>query len=219
MLNSLPHQTNLTQDGWIEVICGCMFSGKSTEGGKRITKELIAKNRRPHIFIPREAKREVTIFETGETINTEGKMVSRTGKTFEATEFDQNNPSQILTFIRQLDKMPTTVIVEEAHFCNNSLVDICKELAETFHLRVIVIGLDQTFDDKGFGPIPALMVEAEFITKELAVCTECGSQNASKSWLDSRAREKLDGKVLVGDKQYLALCRHCKNKFKNQFNS
>ena len=217
MLNTLPHQTNLTQDGWIEVICGCMFSGKSTEGGKRVTKELLAKNRRPHIFVPREAKREVTISETGETVDTEGKMVSRTGKIFEATEFDKNNPSQIITFIRQLDSLPTTIVIEEAHFCDLALVDVCKELAETFRLRVIVVGLDQTFDDNGFGPMPALMVEAEFITKELAVCVECGSQNASKSWLDSRAREQLDGKVLVGDTQYLALCRHCKNKYKNQF--
>lgn len=204
------NHANLMQNGWIEVICGCMFSGKSSEGAKRISKELLAKNRELKIFIPVESRREVTLTQNGEKVNTAGKMISRTGKMFEAIEFPKDQPEIILEHIDNAERKPTTVVIEEAHFCAPSLVDICKKLAEEYKLRVIVIGLDQTFEDKGFGPIPALMVEAEFVSKELAVCVNCGSQNASKSWLDPRAREQLQGDVLIGDEQYVALCRHCK---------
>lgn len=218
MNNSAQINNPLSNQGWIEVICGCMFSGKSTEGAKRVTKEILAKNRKPIIFVPIEARRKVTITETGEIIDTVGKMVSRTGKVFEAIEFNKDNPNEIINYLNNSQSQATTVVIEEAHFCNNNLVDVCKHLAETLKLRVIVVGLDQTFDDQGFGPIPALMVEAEFITKELAVCVECGSQSANKSWLDTRARDQLQGKILVGDEQYLALCRHCKKKFRERFN-
>jgi len=204
------NQSNLIQDGWIEVICGCMFSGKSSEGAKRIGKELLSKNRKLLIFIPEEARREVTLTQSGEKINTAGKMISRTGKMYQAIEFPKDKPEAILEYIEKETERPTTVVIEEAHFCAPTLIAVCKKLAEEYRCRVIVIGLDQTFEDAGFGPMPQLMVEAEFVTKELAVCVHCGSQNASKSWLDPEARQKLEGEILVGDEQYIALCRHCK---------
>jgi thymidine kinase len=195
-----------------------MFSGKSTEGSKRITKELYDKKRKVVIFTPKEAEREVNISDTGEKVCTGGKMVCRNGKTFNAIEFPKSDPEKILIYFKNNSDLPTTVVIEEAHFCASSLVQVCKTLAEDYKLRVIVIGLDQTFDAQGFGPIPALMVEAEFVTKELAVCVECGSQNASKSWLDTRVRGQLQEKILVGDDQYIALCRHCWKKYKEQYN-
>lgn len=212
-----PIETQTNKDGWIEVICGCMFSGKSTEAAKRVAKELLAKNREVLIFTPQESKREITLSESGTTVNTAGKLVSRNGKVFNAIEFPKDQPSYILQYIESQNKPITTVVIEEAHFCHFSLVPVCKRLAEDYKLRVIVVGLDQTFDDEGFGPVPALMVEAEFVTKELAVCVECGSQTANKSWLDKNARQQLEGKILVGDSQYIALCRHCKNKFKKEY--
>jgi len=218
-LNNETPEKGLMQQGWIEVICGCMFSGKSAEGAKRITKELFDKRRRVLIFTPTESKRQVCLSDTGEKIETDGKMVSRNGRSFTAIEFPQNTPDFILEYLSKLPEMPTTVVIEEAHFVNSDLVRVCKILAENLKLRVIVIGLDQTFDAQGFGPIPALMVEAEFVTKELAVCVECGSQNASKSWLDTRARSALQEKILVGDDQYVALCRHCWKKYREQYES
>jgi len=210
-------EVNTNQDGWIEVICGCMFSGKSTEAAKRIAKELLAKNREVLIFVPQEARREITLSDSGTSVSTSGKLVSRNGKSFEAIEFPKDHPSYILQYIENYNRPITTVVIEEAHFAHFSLVQVCKHLAEDYKLRVIVVGLDQTFDDEGFGPIPALMVEAEFVTKELAVCVECGSQTANKSWLDQNVRSQLAGKILVGDEQYVALCRHCKNRYKKRF--
>lgn len=217
LLQIKPPNIETNKEGWIEVICGCMFSGKSTEAAKRIEKELLSKNREVLIFTPQESKRDIIISETGKNMNTSGKLVSRNGKVFSAIEFPKDQPSLIFQYIEQFNPKVTTVVIEEAHFCHFSLVQVCKKLAEDYKLRVIVVGLDQTFDDEGFGPIPALMVEAEFVTKELAVCVECGSQTANKSWLDKNARQQLAGKILVGDKQYIALCRHCKNQFKKQY--
>jgi thymidine kinase len=197
-----------------------MFSGKSTEGSKHVSKEQLSKVRQPIIFTPLEAKRKLTLAESGIEVDTTQKMCSRAGSSFSAIEFTKDNPSVIVNHVQELlaaGKTITTVIIEEAHFCSMDLVQVAKQLAEVFNMRVIVIGLDQTFDDIGFGPVPALMVEAEFVTKELAVCVNCGSFLASKSWLDTRAREDLTGKVLVGDKSYQALCRHCKREFRQNF--
>jgi len=207
----------LVRPGWIEVIVGCMFSGKSGEGAKRVIKELLSKIRKPLIFTPIQARRKVTLAETGEEVDTTGKMVSRNGKVFSAIEFDGDHPEQILEIVRQQPDT-TTVIIEESHFCSDDLVRVCKVLAEELRLRVIVIGLDQTFRGQGFGPMPALLAEAEMIHKELAVCTECGSQNASKSWLDTRAHDQVEeGERLAGDKQYQAVCRHCFNKLVEEY--
>ncbi|MBU1132365.1 thymidine kinase [Patescibacteria group bacterium] len=218
MQEDAMQKSGLIQDGWIEVICGCMFSGKSEEGGKRVTKEKLSKSRIPIIFVPRKSQRKLTLTFKQEQVDATGKMVSRNGKSFDGIEFSTSNPDEIIDFIREMTDPPTTVVIEEAHFCSDELVEVCKKLAEEFRLRVIVIGLDQKFNGEGFGPIPRLMVEAEMVTKELAVCTECGSQNASKSWLDSRERKSLEnGSILVGDTQYVALCRHCYREFEKNF--
>lgn len=198
--------TPMVRAGWIEVITGCMFAGKTEEAMKRITKERYSPDRHVVIFAPKIAKRCVTLTDEKE-VDTAGKMVSRSGKVLECIEFDETNPWEI---VQKLSPGVTTVVIEEAHFCNHELVKVCKHLAEKCKIRVIVIGLDQTFDEEPFGPMPAFMAEAEYVTKELATCTECGSQNASKSWLDSRAIDNVqEGKILVGDKQYRAVCRHC----------
>ncbi|MFA6537393.1 MAG: hypothetical protein WCT18_03255 [Patescibacteria group bacterium] len=207
----IPHP--LIRQGYIEVIVGCMFSGKSEEAAKRVTKESFDKNRKLLIFTPRKANREVTLTKSHKKINTYNQMVSRSGKIFPAISFDENNPWEILSYVEDYLKEHddlTTVVIEEAHFCDKDLVKVVKLLAEKYLLRVIVVGLDQTFDEEPFATVLLIMTEAEFVTKELAVCFKCGSQSASKSWLDTRALGKVEkGKILVGDKCYKPVCRHC----------
>lgn len=197
----------LVRDGWIEVICGCMYSGKSREAHKRLEKESLSKKRKALIFTPDRGRRQMTITATQEQVDTKDKVVTRAGGCLEAIEFPWNNPAVLFEYVTpEID----TILIEEGHFCSPELVAVCKTLAEKHNLRVIVAGLDQTFAGEGFGPMPALMVEAELLSKELAVCMECGSQNASKSWLDTRVRGQVqNGQVLVGDEQYRAVCRHC----------
>jgi len=216
----MPEQ-GMIRDGWIEVVVGCMFSGKSNEAAKRVEKEMFSRDRTVLIFTPRQGRRKVTITTNGKKQSNKNKLLSRAGKAFKAIEFDGGKPDQIITRVKRTlagGGKITTVAIEEGHFCAPELVRVCKTLAEKFMLRVIVAGLDQTFAGDGFGPIPALMVEAEYVTKELAVCTQCGSQNASKSWLDTRVKAKVKkGEILVGDKQYAAVCRHCYNKLVQKY--
>jgi thymidine kinase len=205
----------LVRDGWIEVICGCMRSGKSREAYKRIEKEILSRERKVRVFTPDRGRRQMTITATQKQIDTKDKIVTRAGDMLDAIEFPWNNPSVILEHLApEID----TILIEEAHFCTTELVEVCRTAAEKFHLRVIVAGLDQTFTGEGFGPMPALMVEAELLDKELAVCMECGSQNASKSWLDTRVRNQVEnGDVLVGDEQYRAVCRHCYRELQQKY--
>lgn len=210
----------LMKNGTIEVITGCMFSGKSEEAGKRITKELLAKNRHVLIFTPKEARREIKTI-TGEIVDTSCRLVSRGfSRSYDAIEFPKDSPREILNHVQQLiqeQKPLTTVVIEEAHFCSNELVEVCEILANQYQLRVIVVGLDLTFDNKPFTTVTTLMAVAEFIKKELAVCDECGSHGACKSWLDSREISKAKGNILVGNTQYKALCRHCYEDYRKKY--
>lgn len=211
----------LIRSGYIEVIVGCMFSGKSEEGAKRVTKESYARDRKVLIFTPNKANRVVKLAGSRKNVNTENKMVSRCGKKFPAVNFNENDPWEILRHVENyLDKHTdlTTVVIEEAHFCDIDLVAVVKILAEKYLLRIIVIGLDQNFESEPFAVVSQIMAEAEFITKELAVCFKCGSQNASKSWLDTRMLNNVEtGKILVGDKCYKPVCRHCYLELKEKY--
>lgn len=204
--------------GWIEVICGCMFSGKSESANQIISREKHSKLRRVLSFDPECGKRQITC-NNGESIDTGGKTASRSGVFHEAIVVRADNPRQIIEHIKHLpsDEQPTTVIIEEAHFFSMDLFAVCKELADEYNIRVIAVGLDQDFEGKPFGPVPSLMVEADYIEKNRAVCNECGHLDASKTWLDTREVNKASGNILVGDKQYKALCRHCWKKYKEQY--
>jgi len=209
----------MIREGWIEVVVGCMFSGKSDESGKRIEREKRSKFRNVLNFVPIEARREVEL-SNGEKVDTTEKVVSRSGKIFQAVEFERKKPEQILDYVKKhlaQGLKLTTVAIEEAHFCEPTLLDVVRTLAEVYKLRVIVVGLDQDFAGNGFGPIPSIMAEAEFVKKELAVCTMCGSQNASKSWLDPEAQKDAKGNILVGSDPYAAVCRHCHRDLRERY--
>ena len=182
--------------GWIEVICGSMFSGK--------TEELIRRLKRAEY-----AKLEVEIFKPLiDTRYSEEEVVSHDATTIRSTPVESSG--NILLLTGNVD----VVGIDEAQFFDNNLIDVCNQLANN-GIRVIVAGLDMDYLGKPFGPIPALMAEAEYITKVHAICMQCG--NLAQY---SHRITKSDKLVLLGEKdEYEPLCRVCYNKAINENNS
>lgn len=174
--------------GWIEVICGSMFSGK--------TEELIRRLKRARI-----AKLSVEIFKPGvDNRYDEAKVVSHDANEIMSTPVPASG--NILLMANEVD----VVGIDEAQFFDDGLPEVCSQLANQ-GIRVIVAGLDMDFKGKPFGPMPALLAMAEYITKVHAVCVKCGSlAQYSHRTVHS---EKL---VLLGETDaYEPLCRECFN--------
>ncbi|MGB4206276.1 MAG: thymidine kinase [Bacteroidales bacterium] len=175
--------------GWIEVIVGSMFSGK--------TEELIRRLKRAKI-----AKQKVEIFKPAvDHRYHESNVVSHDENVVQSTAVQ--SASQILLYVNDAD----VIGIDEAQFFDNQLSDVCNSLANS-GIRVIVAGLDMDFQGNPFGPIPALMATAEYVTKVHAVCIECGN-------LAQHSHRTVDDKSLVvlGEKDiYEPLCRSCFNK-------
>ena len=172
--------------GWIEVVCGSMFSGK--------TEELIRRLNRARI-----AKQKVEIFKPAiDTRYDEDDVVSHDSNTVSSTAVE--NASQILFYADEFD----VVAIDEAQFFGNDLVGVCNELAAKGK-RVIVAGLDMDYLGKPFGPIPELMASAEYVTKVHAICMKCGSLASY-----SHRTVKNDNLVVLGETDsYEPLCRAC----------
>lgn len=172
--------------GWIEVIVGSMFSGK--------TEELIRRLRRAEI-----AKQQVEIFKpTIDTRYSTSEVVSHNENSIRSTAID--NSSTILLLAGNMD----VIGIDEAQFFDENLVEVCNKLAD-MGIRVIVAGLDMDFRGEPFGPIPGLMACAEFVTKVHAVCMRCGHIAHFSHRLSDT--EKL---VMLGEKDsYEPLCREC----------
>ena len=172
--------------GWIEVIAGCMFSGK--------TEELIRRIRRAQI-----AKQTVAIFKPKvDTRFSNDHIVSHSELKLLSTSVGHS--SDILALARDAQ----VVGVDEAQFFDMGLVDVAESLAAEGK-RVIIAGLDQDYRGKPFEPMPQLLCVAEYITKTLAICMVCGNP-ADRTQRTTRASER----VLVGAKEaYEARCRHC----------
>ncbi len=172
--------------GCIEVICGSMFSGK--------TEELIRRLKRAKI-----ARQKVEIFKPAIDVRyDEINVVSHDQNAIQST------PIQHITEIMLLAHDIEVVGIDEAQFFDNELTNVCNYLANQ-GIRVIVAGLDMDFAGKPFGPIPALLASAEYVTKVRAVCMNCGdlAQYSHRKVSD----EKL---VLLGEKDtYEPLCRKC----------
>ena len=144
------------QFGWIEVICGSMFSGK--------TEELIRRLRRAQF-----AKQRVEIFKPSvDTRYDEDNVVSHQGTEIRST------PVPAAANIRILADGCDVVGIDEAQFFDEEIVAVCNDLANS-GIRVIVAGLDMDFKGQPFGPMPALMATAEYVTKVHAVCTRTGN--------------------------------------------
>jgi len=175
--------------GWIEVICGSMFSGK--------TEELIRRLRRAEY-----AKLKVEIFKPLiDTRYSEEEVVSHDETTIRSTPVDSSG--NILLLTGDVD----VVGIDEAQFFDKNLVDVCTQLANS-GIRVVVAGLDMDYLGKPFGPMPELMARAEYVTKVHAICMQCG--NLAQF---SHRIAKSDKLVLLGEKsEYEPLCRVCFNK-------
>jgi thymidine kinase len=185
MMEFQPHAVPI-ETGWIEVIAGCMFSGK--------TEELIRRLRRAEI-----AKQNVKIFKPA--------IDNRYSSNDIVSHSEQSLPSLIVENAKQIleNTGDAQVIgVDEAQFFDLELVDVCKELADKGK-RVIVAGLDQDYRGLPFEPMPQLLAVAEYITKTLAICVECGNP-ANRTQRKVASSER----VLVGaEDSYEARCRKC----------
>ena len=179
--------------GWIEVVCGSMFSGK--------TEELIRRVKRATI-----AKQKVQVFKPGvDTRYVHKKVTSHSGAQFQATPVA--NAAEIL---QRLDPDTEVVAIDEAQFFDLGVADVANELADR-GLRVIVAGLDMDFRGAPFGPIPVLLAQAELIDKLQAICQVCGAPaSRSQRLINGRPAAFDDPVILVGaDEVYEARCRVC----------
>lgn len=185
-MEGLPQNLVPKNTGWIEVICGCMFSGK--------TEELIRRLRRAQI-----AKQEVSIFKPRiDTRYSPEHIVSHSDQSIVSHPVD--DASEILT----LGLEAQVIGVDEAQFFKLNLVDVCETLASRGK-RVIVAGLDQDYRGKPFEPIPQLLAVAEYITKTLAICVVCGNP-ADRTQRKTHQHDR----VVIGAKDiYEARCRRC----------
>lgn len=185
MMELSPHA--MPKDtGWIEVIAGCMFSGK--------TEELIRRLRRAKI-----AKQNVKIFKP--------KIDNRYSENNIVSHSEQTLPSILIENINEVLKYSAdaqVIGIDEAQFFNNEIVDICNKLANEGK-RVIVAGLDQDYRGLPFEPMPQLLAIAEYITKTLAICVVCGNP-ADKTQRTSGTSELVQ--VGASD-SYEARCRKC----------
>ena len=183
---------NSQQIGWIEVICGSMFSGK--------TEELIRRLKRAEF-----AKQKTLIFKpTTDVRYSKSKVVSH--------DFNEiiSKPVSSSKEIIQLSKDIDVVALDEAQFFDDGIVDVCNKLANGGK-RVIVAGLDMDYEGNPFGPMPNLMAIAEFVTKVHAICTKTGNL-ANYSHRISKSKDL----VLLGEREeYEPLSRLA---FKENFN-
>ena len=186
----LENSTNNQQPrGWIEVICGSMFSGK--------TEELIRRLKRAKI-----AKQRVEIFKPGIDVRyDEEDVVSHDANKIRSTPVESSQ--NVLLLANDVD----VIGIDEVQFFDEELPAVCNELANR-GIRVIAAGLDMDFQGKPFGPMPALIATAEYVTKVHAICMRCGDL------------AHISHRTVVGDKlvmlgeteSYEPLCRACFNK-------
>ena len=174
--------------GWIEVVCGSMFSGKTEELIRRLKRAEFA-NQKVEIFKPKI-----------DTRYNEKKVVSHNKTTITSTPV--NSSDEILKLASDIE----VVGIDEAQFFDENLPDVCEKLANNGS-RVIVAGLDMDFLGNPFGPIPTLLSKAEFVTKVHAICLGCGDLAQF-----SHRKTNDDNLVMLGEVQeYEPLCRKCYN--------
>ncbi|MBK7230255.1 MAG: thymidine kinase [Ignavibacteriales bacterium] len=179
--HAVPRET-----GWIEVIAGCMFSGK--------TEELIRRLRRAKI-----AKQKVVIFKPNiDTRYSSNSIVSHS---------EQSLPSILIKDVKEIIELvedAQVIGIDEAQFFSSDLINVCNQLADEGK-RVIVAGLDMDYRGVPFEPMPQLLSIAEYITKPLAICVECGNP-ADRTQRKTTSSER----VIVGAADvYEARCRKC----------
>lgn len=178
-----------SKKGWVEVICGSMFSGKTEELIRRLKRAQFA-NQRVEIFKPK-----LDVRYSAEDV------VSHDANAIGSTPVD--SAQNIMLMTSDVD----VVGIDEAQFFDDGIVDVCQALADS-GVRVIVAGLDMDYLGNPFGPMPKLMAKAEYVTKVHAICVRCG--NLANH---SHRLTKENKLVMLGEKDtYEPICRHCFNK-------
>ncbi|MGI6376970.1 MAG: thymidine kinase [Anaerolineae bacterium] len=179
--------------GWLEVICGCMFSGKS--------EELIRRVRRAQI-----ARQQVQVFHHA--------IDNRYGAERIASHSGYQTGAQAATsaldILAQVEPETSVVAIDEVQFYDWTVADVCAQLANSGR-RVIVAGLDQDFRGEPFGPMPLLLAQAEDVLKLQAICVRCGAPaTRTQRLIDGRPAYYEDPVILVGASEvYEARCRAC----------
>ena len=197
---------NQYSEGWIEVICGCMFAGK--------TEELIRR-----INVLSYARKNILVFKP--------KIDDRYSTTEIASHAGSKVPCIVISeakeILNHVNYDTDVVAIDEVQFFDEDVVDICEYLADS-GLRVMVAGLDKDFRGEPFGVLPDLLTRAEFVTKLTAVCAKCGAPaTRTQRIINGKPASFNDPIVLVGAKEaYEPRCRHCHEivekpiKFENQ---
>ena len=197
---------NQYREGWIEVICGCMFAGK--------TEELIRR-----INVLSYARKNIVVFKP--------KIDDRYSTTEIASHAGSKVPCIVISeakeILNHVNYDTDVVAIDEVQFFDEDVVDICEYLADS-GLRVMVAGLDKDFRGEPFGVLPDLLTRAEFVTKLTAVCAKCGAPaTRTQRIINGKPASFNDPIVLVGAKEaYEPRCRHCHEivekpiKFENQ---
>jgi thymidine kinase len=179
--------------GWLEVISGCMFAGK--------TEELIRR-----INVLRFAKKNIKVFKPAiDDRYSNTKVVSHAGSSVDS--FVVSKAREILDYV---DDSVDVVAIDEVQFFDSEIVAVCDQLAGSGK-RVMVAGLDMDFRGEPFNVMPILITCAEFVTKLTAVCTTCGAPaTRTQRLVNGSAASYHDPIILVGaSESYEARCRHC----------
>ena len=180
--------------GWIECICGSMFSGKSEELLRRIKRGVIA-------------KQKVLLFKPSiDNRYDENRVSTHNGNSYDSISIEKS--SDILNFVK--DTKYDIIGIDEIQFFDNDIVKIINKLADD-GIRVIVAGLDMDFKAEPFHPMPEIMAISEMITKLHAVCNKCGKEASRSQRLINGEPAKYDDPIVVigASESYEARCRHC----------
>ncbi|MCB9261118.1 MAG: thymidine kinase [Flavobacteriales bacterium] len=174
------------EKGWLEVICGSMFSGKTEELIRRVKRAKIA-NQKVKIFKPMIDQR----YHRSDVVSHDSNSIE---------SFPVNKSEEIMALLGNAD----VVGIDEAQFFDNRLPEVCNQLVKR-KIRVIVAGLDMDFKAQPFGPMPSLLCQAQYVTKVHAICMKCGD-------VASYTFKKIhnDQTVELGERElYEARCRSC----------
>ncbi|WP_454947247.1 thymidine kinase [Gemella sanguinis] len=180
--------------GWIECICGSMFSGKSEELLRRIKRGVIA-------------KQKVLLFKPSiDNRYDENRVSTHNGNSYDSISIEKS--SDILNFVK--DTNYDIIGIDEIQFFDNDIVKIINKLADN-GIRVIVAGLDMDFKAEPFHPMPEIMAISEMVTKLHAVCNKCGKEASRSQRLINGKPAKYDDPIVVigASESYEARCRHC----------
>lgn len=181
------------REGWIEVISGCMFAGK--------TEELIRR-----INVLSYAKKNIIVFKPKiDNRYSDSEIVSHSGAKVPCLVVEKAQD-----ILKKIEADTEVVAINEVQFFDKDIVEVCEYLADK-GIRVMVAGLDKDFRGESFGVMPELLTRAEFVTKLTAVCAKCGAPaTRTQRLVNGKPAGFEDPIVMVGaDESYEPRCRHC----------